>query len=115
MEYLNVSYTHTHTDGKSTAVLDHFILTPRLLSLVKRCGVVERGDNQSRHCPIWVELELGAIPVKIKSRQWIPKRPDWCNADAQDISAYRESLEEKLRSIENSADGSFKCEKLHCK
>ena len=55
---------------------DHFIRTPRLLSLVKRCGVVERGDNRSRHCPIWVELELGALPVKTKSRKWIPKRPD---------------------------------------
>ena len=40
-----VLYTHIHTDGRSKSVLDHFILSPRLLPLVEGCGIVERGDN----------------------------------------------------------------------
>ena len=47
-----VPYTHVHTDGCSTSVLDHFILSPRLLPLVESCGIGEKGDNRSRHCPI---------------------------------------------------------------
>ena len=53
-----VPYTHVHTDWKSRSILDHFFLSPRLLALVVDCGIIERGDNLSRHCPIWVSLEL---------------------------------------------------------
>ena len=51
-----VPYTHVHTDGKSKSTIDHFLMSPRLVPLVSECGVVERGDNLSRHCPIWVKL-----------------------------------------------------------
>ena len=47
-----VPYTHVHTDGRSKSVLDHFLMSSRLLPLVDGCGIVERGDNRSRHCPI---------------------------------------------------------------
>ena len=30
-----VDYTHVHTDNKSTSVLDHFVLSPRLLPLLQ--------------------------------------------------------------------------------
>ena len=59
-----VLYTHEHTDGRSRSVLDHFVLSPRLLPLVDDYGVVERGDNRSRHCPIWLRLKLGALPTR---------------------------------------------------
>ena len=59
-----VKYTYMHTDYKSTSVIDHFMLSPRLLSLVEDCGVVERGDNLSGHSPIWVKLRLGALPIR---------------------------------------------------
>ena len=48
-----VRYTYMHTDNKSVSILDHFLLSPRLLKLVEECGVEERGDNLSGHCPIW--------------------------------------------------------------
>ena len=75
-----VPYTHVHTDGRSKSVLDHFILSPRLLPLVVDCGNVERGDNRSRHCPIWVSLKLGSLPLRKPSKKWIPKRPAWSKA-----------------------------------
>ena len=59
-----VKYTYMHTDNKTLSVLDHFLLSPRLLQLVEGCGVVERGDNLSGHCPIWVKLRLGTLPAK---------------------------------------------------
>ena len=40
-----VKYTYMHTDHKSMSTLDHFMLSPRLLSLVEGCGIVEREDN----------------------------------------------------------------------
>ena len=52
-EHHPVLYTHTHTDGRSRSILDHFLLSPRFLTLVEEgCGIIERGDNRSRHCPI---------------------------------------------------------------
>ena len=64
-----VPYTHVHTDGRSRSVLDHFLLSPRLLPLVMGCGIVERGDNRSGHCPVWVRLKLGSLPVRKPSKK----------------------------------------------
>ena len=38
-ETYTVPYTHVHTDGHSRSLLDHFLLSPCLLSLVEGCGV----------------------------------------------------------------------------
>ena len=59
-----VPYTHLHTDYRSSSILDHFLVTPRLLTLVEGCGIIERGDNRSRHCPIWLKLKLGSLPLR---------------------------------------------------
>ena len=36
---------HTHIDGTSTSVIDHFVLSRRLLQLVEDCGPVHCGDT----------------------------------------------------------------------
>ena len=64
-----VEYTHVHTDNKSLSTLDHFLVSPRLLPLVQSCGALHRGDNFSRHSPIWLTLNIGALPSKSKSDQ----------------------------------------------
>ena len=74
-EQYPVDYTHMHTDDVSSAVLDHFIVNERLLPCVKRCQVLHRGDNMSRHSPILLELDVGAIPTKQKESSWLPKKP----------------------------------------
>ena len=56
-----VDYTHIHTEFKSTATLDHFIITPGLLPLIEESGVIHRGDNRSRHSPIFLRLRLGSL------------------------------------------------------
>ena len=108
-----VPYTHTHTDGRSRSVLDHFLLTPRLLSLVEGCGAIERGDNRSRHCPIWVRLKLGALPIRKISSKWIPKRPAWSKATPDKINLYKEYLKEKLVQYETPV--SLQCQDPKCK
>ena len=51
-EHYQVDYTNVHTDNVSRAVLDHFIVNERLVPYVRRCQVLHRGDNMSRHSPI---------------------------------------------------------------
>ena len=55
-KYHAIDYTHIHTDYKSVSTIDHFIMSPRLLSLVKECGVLHRGDNLSRHSTVYMRL-----------------------------------------------------------
>ena len=114
-----VLYTHVHTDGRSRSVLDHFLLSPRLLPLVDGCGIVERGDNRSRHCPIWLRLKLGTLPIRKISPKWVPRRVDWCKASDDQKSEYKEQLDNKLLQIQAAADqprlaSCLKCEDLHC-
>ena len=100
-----VLYTHVHTDGKSRSVLDHFLVSPRLLPLVEGCGVVERGDNRSRHCPIWLKLRLGSLPIRKKSSKWVPRRTAWSKASPEQKSAYKEYLETRLLEIQERVHG----------
>ena len=91
-----VDYTHLHTDFKSTSVIDHFMVNERLLPLVVDCGPLHLGDNRSRHSPVMVKLDLGAIPMKnFKS----PKRPAWYKASQEDIMTYTEELDCRIQDI----------------
>ena len=108
-----VKQTYMHTDHKSVSVIDHFILSPRLLALVEDCGVVERGDNLSGHSPIWVTLRLGSLPVKAGSASWTPRKPSWSKASQENISHYRSDLENKLVAIKLPLF-ELSCEKPNC-
>ena len=95
-----VLYTHIHMDGKSKSVLDHFLLSPRLLPLVDCCGIVERGDNRSRHCPIWLRIKLGSLPIRKTSPKWVPRRVDWSKATEEQKSAYKQQLQSRLVQLQ---------------
>ena len=58
----NIDYTHVHTDGIATSTIDHFLVSSKLVGLVEECGPVHRGDNLSRHSPIFLRLRLGELP-----------------------------------------------------
>ena len=108
-----VPYTHVHTDGKSKSTIDHFLMSPRLVPLVSECGVVERGDNLSRHCPIWVKLQIGSLPVRPSaSRTWISKRPCWSKASTSEMDEYTAQLHSKLLSLQ--VPESVWCTDPHC-
>ena len=108
-----VKYTYMHTDNKSVSVLDHFLLSPRLLQLVVGCGAVERGDNLSGHCPIWVKLKLGTLPAKKATSSWVPRKPSWCKANGEQILNYDSDLERSLLGL-NSPLFALSCEDPHC-
>ena len=107
-----VPYTHVHTDGKSKSTIDHFLVSPRLVPLVADCGVVERGDNMSRHCPIWVKFKLGTLPLKKESRSWIPKRTCWSKSTEEERVTYTADLQARLLSL-NLPDTIW-CADPHC-
>ena len=108
-----VNYTYVHTDNKSVSTIDHFLLSPRLLHLVEGCGVVERGDNLSGHCPIWVSLNLGSLPLKKGASAWVPMKPAWAKATQDQVSEYTSDLEQKLLKL-NVPLLSLSCEDVHC-
>ena len=116
-----VPYTHVHTDKSSKSILDHFLVSPKLLELIEDCGIIERGDNQSRHCPIWLKLKLGELPLRKPVGKWLPQRPDWSNSTVSNRDDYSRVLDSKLRLIhENTAKrpnllSSLVCEDVHCK
>ena len=112
-----VPFTHVHTDGRSRSVLDHFILSPRLMPLVEGCGIVDRGDNRSRHCPIWLRLKLGSLPIRKANPKWIPRRPAWSKATVTQKNTFKQNLEGKLIHPQVSEDQlhSLECQDLHCK
>ena len=106
--------THVHTDGRSKSTIDHILISPRLLDLVADCGILERADNLSRHCPIWVKLRLGLLPLKPKEGQtYIPRRPCWSKAEESDRQNFSTCLYSSLSSI--PVPDSLFCSNPHCK
>ena len=94
-----IDYTHVHTDDKSFTSLDYFVCNQRLLPLVKDCGVMHFGDNNSRHSPIMVKLDMGALPLREKTNEVRPKRPAWYKASEAQISQYKADLQGRLQAI----------------
>ena len=95
-----ITYTHLHTDFKSTSTIDHFIVNERLLSHVVDAGVLQLGDNLSRHSPIVLKLDLGKIPAKKIATAAPPKRPAWYKADQEAIDQYTGYLHHKLSVLQ---------------
>ena len=94
-----IDFTHVHTDSKSFSTLDHFICNERLLQSITDCGPIHLGDNQSRHSPIMLKLNVGALPIKIKSNPVRPRRPAWYKATEIQTAQYKEILSLKLAAV----------------
>ena len=94
-----IDFTHMHTDMRSTAVLDHFLVNERLVPLVEECRVLHRGDNRSRHSPILLKLRVGDIPIKKKVSSSAPKKPAWHKATQEVIVEYNADLQTKLEML----------------
>ena len=107
-----VDFTHMHTDNKAVSTLDHFICNSRLLQSVTDSGVCHFGDNPSHHSPIMLKLNLGSLPVKIKSNPVRHKRPAWYKASEQQMSQYSDILMQKLESV--SVPDCLQCRDVKC-
>jgi hypothetical protein len=96
----SVDYTHIHTDGISTSTIDHFLVSRRLRGLVEDCGPVHRGDNLSRHSPIFVSLRLGELPRRQAAAQPPPRRmPAWDRATPEELLSYTVALHQRLQAV----------------
>ena len=96
----NIDFTHTHTDGATRSTIDHFLVSKGLLGLVEDCGPVHRGDNLSRHAPVFMSLKLGDLQTPEKRPHTVPRRmPAWDRAKLEELEDYKISLERKLQTI----------------
>ena len=98
-QHHSIDFTHIHTDDVSTATLDHFLVNERLLPLVKECVVLHRGDNLSRHSPILLKLDVGAIPTSQKTSSWLPRKPAWFKATMVDMENYKTDMQDRLQRM----------------
>ena len=104
-----VDHTHVHTDGISTSVIDHFLVSRQLLELVENCGPVHRGDNLSRHSAIFLRLRLGEVRRQQAAAQPRPRRmPAWDRATSEELHGYTVELQRRLQAVQ--CPGSL----LHC-
>ena len=108
----NIDFTHVHTDFKTLSTIDHFICNERLLHLVSDCAPVHLGDNPSRHSPIVLKLNIGALPIRIKFNPVRPKRPAWYKASETQIAVYSETLTQKLAAV--PVPDCLGCEDVKC-
>ena len=69
------------------------------MKLVKKCHVIHRGDNMSRHSPILLELDVGAIPTKQKESTWLPKKQAWYKTTLVDIESYKTDMKFRLQNL----------------
>ena len=60
------SHTHIHTDHRSFSTLDHFLLDPELLEVVKQTEALHIRDKLSRHSPIMIKVRLDSFPARPK-------------------------------------------------
>ena len=107
-----VDYTHIHTDMVSTSVLDHFLVTERLVPLIEVCKVLHSGDNMSRHSPILLKLNVGEIPTKKKVITALPRKPAWHKATEEILTEYKADLQQKLEH--SHVPGSLSCVDPKC-
>ena len=74
-------YTHIHTDGHSTSIIDHFLLSKNLMKMLVSCEVIHRGDNLSRHSPVILKINLSESVKKETPSSNSPRRvPAWNSA-----------------------------------
>ena len=106
-----IDFTHLHTDLKSTSTLDPFIVNERLLPLLQ-ADVVHLGDNLSRHSPVMLKLDIGAIPKKGNIRIENLKKPAWYKANQEDRDKYSMQLQSKLENLK--VPSSLYCSDPHC-
>ena len=53
----------------------------------------------SRHSPILIELDVGAIPSKQKQSSWLPKKPAWYKATTVEMDKYKADMQGRLQSL----------------
>ena len=75
-------------------------MNERLLSVVADCDVLHLGDNLSRHSPIMLKLNIGALPrsPQVQTAQ-SARRPAWYKASQTDKDIYTLELDRRLSSL----------------
>ena len=99
----DVDYTHIYTAGQSKSTLDHFIVSDGLMDAVTVCAPIHRGDNMSRHSPIFLRLKLKEVKLKTVNNDYSQHcLPSWERASHTEVEDYKASLEQNLTELFSS-------------
>ena len=110
----SVDFTHIHTDYKSVATLDHFLVNKDLLPFITDCNVMHFGDNLSRHSPIMMRINVGDIPARQRVVPPVSRRsPAWYKAKKDHLNSYTFNLHEKIDTLH--VPQSLSCRNPECK
>ena len=94
-------FSHVHTDGFSTSLIDHFLISPELFQVIENCQALHSGDNLSRHSPIILKLKLSDVKLKTESFHQKPRPvPAWNKAKESEIREYELNLRNKLSNLD---------------
>ena len=94
-----IDYTFTQHDYTASSAIDHILVSPSLLRLVRDAGVTHAGDVLSGHDPIWVVLDIPVeVPDKLKANNSFAK-PDWDKAKQDEINTFTKEIDRRLSDI----------------
>ena len=101
-EKFPIDFTHVHTDGHSSSILDNFFMSKKLLDMVSDAGPIHLGDNRSRHSPIMLKIQLEDMPTRNKAQPKIVrvKKPAWYKASHDNKTEYTALLDQKLGDLQ---------------
>ena len=77
-------------------------------------GPIHRGDNLSRHSPIFLRLRLGEVCSQQAAAQPPPRRmPAWGRATTEELQNYTSTLHQQLKAVK-CPDSLLKCQDSQC-
>ena len=109
----SVDYTfcNIQNDVATFSTLDHFSISPRLLTAVGDAGVIHSGENMSNHSAIFIKIEIGTLGLELDNAVYVP-RSSWSNATEDAKYAYKESLASRLNNL--PLYSCISCHDLNC-
>ena len=108
-----IDFTFCSPTEATFSTIDHFAINEGLENFVNDAGVLHLGDNVSGHSPIYMKLNLGAMPLHLmKPMQYCP-RQNWNKATLEDKDDFKNAVSECLSSL-SVPNSVIQCHDLSC-
>ena len=108
-----IDFTFCSPTEATFSTIDHFAISEGLENFVNDAGVLHLGDNVSGHSPIYMKLNLGAMPLHaVKPMQYCP-RQNWNKATLEDKDDFKNAVSECLSSL-SVPNSVIQCHDLGC-
>ena len=111
IDTIDYTFLFTSDHVAATSTIDHFICNTPVHEAVAEAGVIHDPDNLSNHSPIFIKLVIDDLNTDIE-RSYSKKKVNWADATTENKADYKESIADKLNSIQ--VPSCLHCENLHC-